>query len=87
MWMGNSCIGLLNHKFFILYLFYITLFNMQIGVLAIKLIWFSEKGVPGSFEFLEILATYPNELLVFTLAWVMVFGLSIFLVYQIIILL
>ena len=88
MWMGNACIGLMNHKFFILYLFYISLFNMQIGVLSIKLIWFSEKsGITGSLEFLALLAAYPNELLVFILSWVLLFGLSIFLLYQIIILL
>ena len=37
--MGNSCIGLFNHKFFLLFLFYICSFFMQIMGPFIKLLF------------------------------------------------
>ena len=72
----------MNHKFFILYLFYICLFHLQIMCLSIKLLWFSEnREASFSMNFFNIFADSPNEMVVFLLSWVLLMGLSIFLFY------
>ena len=40
-WMGNTCIGMMNHKFFILYLFYIVYYCVQVAGPFIKILFFS----------------------------------------------
>lgn len=85
--MGNSCIGLLNHKFFILYLFNFVSFCAAVIAPYFQLL---VKGLPGDEEWqgiLSLLANYPNEFITFTLAVTLGFGLGFMLVYQIVILL
>lgn len=91
--MGNCCIGLLNHKFFILYLFYVIYFSVQIAGPFAALFVFGvgekegddEEGMPSNF--LSILANYTNEVAVYGLAVCLMIGISFMLLYQIVILL
>lgn len=101
-WTGNSCIGLLNHKFFILYLFYICHFFLQIMGPFIKLLFIGgvidqERAVEGdeasqvelesgSLGLMELLASYPNEFIVYALCNALLLGISFMLIYQIVIL-
>ena len=41
--MGNNCIGLLNHKFFILYLLYVVCFCSQIAGPFIQLLYIKDE--------------------------------------------
>ena len=90
-WMGNSCIGLLNHKFFILYLFYVVYFCAQVAGPFIKLLFFpadDDAGkASGSLNFLTLLADYPHEFVSYCAAQALILGVGFMLVYQIVILL
>jgi len=87
--MGNSCIGLLNHKFFILYLWYAVYFCAQIAGPFLKFfVWGNsntDKEVPHNF--LEMLLNFPNEVIVYGLAFALLLGFGFMLLYQIVILL
>ena len=101
-WMGNSCIGLFNHKFFILYLAFICQFFLQIMGPFIKLLFIGgvvdreaeadgdgSKQVElesGNLGVLELLANYPNEFIVYALCNALVLGIGLMLLYQIVIL-
>ena len=83
-WMGNSCIGMLNHKFFILYLFYVVYFCAQIAGPFLKLMFFPDEKV--DLTMLMILADFPNEFVSFFLALALTLGAGFMLIYQIVIL-
>ena len=78
LWMGNSCVGLLNHKFFILYLIYLTLANLLIALLFFKAIFFGEQR-----GLLNLMERSMSEALVFLLACSLLVGMGIFTAFQI----
>ena len=70
-WMGNSCIGLLNHKFFILYLFYLTLSCLAIVLLFCKPLIFDDH-----FGLLDLMARSMSEAAVFFTACTILFAIG-----------
>ena len=66
-WMGNSCIGLLNHKFFILYLLYLTIACSMIALLFCKALLFDED-----FGLLKLIERSISETVVFFTACTLV---------------
>lgn len=85
--MGNSCIGMLNHKFFILYLFYLVYWCSQIAGPFFKIIFFPGEDPKIKGGLLTVLAETPNEFIVYALASCLMMGIGFMLVYQIVILL
>ena len=100
-WIGNNCVGLLNHKFFLLFLLYINVFFVQIMGPFIKLLFLGvdedsqaeqtgeEEQVhleSGNLGALELLANYPNEFVVYALCNALLLGIGFMLLYQIVIL-
>ena len=88
-WVGNTCIGMMNHKFFILYLFYAVYFSLQIIGPFIKLLFIGSDDPEeeyGNRNFVELLETYPNEFIAFAMAISIIIGVGFMLVYQIMIL-
>ena len=88
-WLGNKCIGLLNQKFFILYLFYTLYFCFQVSVPFFKLLIIGvddpkEDGVPHNI--LELICNYPNEFIAFVFAISLLVSFSFMFLYQIAIL-
>jgi len=87
--MGNSCIGLLNHKFFLLYLWYAVYFCAQIAGPFLKFfVWGTtndSEEIPHNF--FEMVANYPNEVIVYGISLALLFGIGFMLLYQIVILL
>ena len=74
--MGNSCIGLLNHKFFILYLFYLSLSVLNIVLLFGGILIFDDKiGV------LNLMERSMSEAAVFFTACAMLFAMGLMTVY------
>ena len=89
-WVGSTCIGMLNHKFFILYLFYGAYFSLQILGPFIKLLFIGSDDPEeelGNRSFTELLETYPNEFIAFSLAISLIITLGLIFVYQFTILL
>ena len=81
---------MLNHKFFILYVFYGAYFSLQIMGPFIKLLFIGSddpEEALGNRSFVELLETYPNEFIAFTLAIAMVLSLGFTFIYQFTILL
>uniref|UniRef100_A0A7S3I4R8 Palmitoyltransferase n=1 Tax=Favella ehrenbergii TaxID=182087 RepID=A0A7S3I4R8_9SPIT len=90
--MGNACIGLLNHKFFILYLFYVVNFCSQVTGPFLMLFCYGERDSDDgsdneSFGMFTLLVFYPNEFISLALATALMLGIGFMLVYQIVILL
>ena len=85
-WMGNSCIGLFNHKFFILFLFYTVFFCVQISGPFINMLFIKSKEDDDAIGIITLLANYPNEFIVYAISNALLLGLGFMLVYQIVIL-
>jgi len=93
--MGNTCIGLLNHKFFLLYLFYVINYCSQVATPFIMLFIYGRPSEESNgetqenedFTMLELLAFYPNEFISFAVACALTLGLGFMFVYQLVILL
>ena len=88
-WLGNKCIGLLNQKFFILYLFYTLYFCFQVAVPFFKLLIIgvddpNEDGVPHNI--LELISNYPNEFIAFVFSISLLLSFGFMFLYQIMIL-
>jgi hypothetical protein len=90
--MGNACIGLMNHKFFILYLLYINFYFASIVLISVRVLWFTPIGEDGdkfnpTLRAFDLLSGSPNQVIVFLLAFVLLFGMTIFFVFQVVLLL
>ena len=77
-WMGNACVGLLNHKFFILYLIYLTLGCLLLSIFWIKVVFFT-KGT----GFLTLLSESKSEAGCYLLAFTLTIAMSIMTAFQI----
>ena len=89
-WVGDCCIGLLNHKFFILYLWYIVYFCVQIMGPFIKLLFIGSEHLeedPAAGNLIEYLVEHPNELIVFLLCGLLILVVGLMFMYQIFLLL
>lgn len=85
--MGNACIGLLNHKFFILYLFYIIYFCAQVAGPFVKLMVLGSDTPDGKpLTMLLLLARNPNEFIAYALSCALILGVGFMFIYQIVIL-
>ena len=80
---------MMNHKYFILFLFYVVIFCAQIVGPFIKLLFIgsNDPEKESKFGFIQLLANYTNEFIVYMIANALIIGLGFMLVYQIIILL
>ena len=90
--MGNNCIGLLNHKFFILYLIYVVYFCGQIAGPFIQLLYIKDdvsdnkdltkkEAAKGTLGILSLLSNYPNEFVVYCISNALILGLGFMLIY------
>ena len=97
LWIGNNCIGLFNHKFFLLFLLYVNVFFLQIMGPFIKLLFIgvdqdnqTQQNADeddtvhlesGNLGALELLANYPNEFIVYALCNALLLGIGFMLIY------
>ena len=75
----------MKHKFFILYLLYAGYFSLQILGPFIKLLFIGSDDPEeelGNRSFTELLETYPNEFVAFTLAISIILSLGFMFVFQ-----
>ena len=80
----------MNHKFFILYLFYIVYFCVQIMGPFVKLLFIGSEHLeedPASGNLFEYLVEHPNELIVFFLCCMLILIVGLMFMYQIFLLL
>ena len=77
-WLGNSCVGLMNQKFFILYLIYLTLGCLVITLFYCKVVFFT-KGV----TFITLLSKSKSEAMCYILSMVLTIGIGLMTLFQI----
>ena len=74
--MGNRCVGLLNHKFFILYLFYLVMSCLLITLLFSKAIFLDKD-----FGLVALMNRSLNEAIVYLVASALLVGMGLMTVY------